>query len=111
MGLNLGFPRSTPTSSFKFAKEKVFSLSLFFALLRLHSRLTRRLKLSAVRSLSKRSVLYQPIPMEAQLQGMGFDATSVKLALSMNNNNFDNALAMLLNQSQHEAVRTGHGYL
>ena len=49
--------------------------------------------------------------MEAQLQGMGFDATSVKLALSMNNNNFDNALATLLNQSQHEAVRTGHGYL
>lgn len=37
-----------------------------------------------------------------QLQDMGFDEASVSVALSMNNQNVDNALAMLLGQQSHE---------
>jgi hypothetical protein len=43
-----------------------------------------------------------------QLQAMGFDAASVKTALAMNNGKVDDALSMLLNQSQHEQVIAIH---
>ena len=39
---------------------------------------------------------------------MGFDAASVKTALAMNNGKVDDALSMLLNQSQHEQVIAIH---